>query len=489
MRLSDISEGATRALENANALAANIVRPGLRLGVTGLSRSGKTVFITALIRNLIAGGWLPFFEPAARGQMLRAYLEPSPRETVPTFRYEDHLSAFAQAEPTWPQSTKRVTQLRLTIDYEPAGLVGWAVKRRAFHLDIVDYPGEWLLDLPLLRMSYSDWSRETLAMSRETGRRDLSRDWNGFLATIDASGPQNEQQALKGAELFRAYLASCRDDTHALSTLPPGRFLVPGELRDSPALTFMPLDVPADAVAPAGSFWSLMERNYEAYKSHVVTPFFRDHFAKLDRQIVLVDTLAALNAGPEAVHDLERALAGVLTCFRQGRNSWFSSIFSPKIDRILFAATKADHLPQSNHPRLKAVLERLTAKAIERARFAGANVEVLAMASVRSTREGKARHDGAMHPCIIGVPMPGERIAERVFDGREEVALFPGDLPEDPGEALDRGRARPRRGEEDVRFVRFRPPRVFLDATGTAGQIPHIYLDRALQFLVGDCLS
>ena len=38
-------------------------------------------------------------------------------------------------------------------------------------------------------------------------------------------------------------------------------------------------------------------------------PFFRDHFARLDRQIVLVDALAALNAGPDAVRDLERALA------------------------------------------------------------------------------------------------------------------------------------------------------------------------------------
>ena len=49
----------------------------------------------------------------------------------------------------------------------------------------------------------------------------------------------------------------------------------------------------------------MMERRYEAYKTHVVKPFFRDHFARLDRQIVLVDMLAALNAGPAALRDLE----------------------------------------------------------------------------------------------------------------------------------------------------------------------------------------
>ena len=52
-----------------------------------------------------------------------------------------------------------------------------------------------------------------------------------------------------------------------------------------------------------------MERRFEAYKSAVVRPFFRTHFARLDRQIVLVDTLAALDAGPaDSAEDLLRAL-------------------------------------------------------------------------------------------------------------------------------------------------------------------------------------
>ena len=42
----------------------------------------------------------------------------------------------------------------------------------------------------------------------------------------------------------------------------------------------------------------MMERRYEAYKTHVVRPFFRDHFARLDRQIVLVDALARAQLGP-----------------------------------------------------------------------------------------------------------------------------------------------------------------------------------------------
>ena len=41
--------------------------PTVRLGVTGLSRAGKTVFITALIHGLTRGGRFPVFEPFADG--------------------------------------------------------------------------------------------------------------------------------------------------------------------------------------------------------------------------------------------------------------------------------------------------------------------------------------------------------------------------------------------------------------------------------------
>jgi hypothetical protein len=79
-------------------------------------------------------------------------------------------------------------------------------------------------------------------------------------------------------------LRACRDERFAMSLLPPGRFLMPGNLAGSPALTFAPLEVAADGSAPDGSLWAMMRRRYEAYKDVVVRPFFRDHFARLDRR-------------------------------------------------------------------------------------------------------------------------------------------------------------------------------------------------------------
>ena len=212
----------------------------------------------------------------------------------------------------------------------------------------------------------------------------------------------------------------------------------------------------------------MMRRRYEAYKDVVVRPFFRDHFARLDRQIVLVDALAAFNAGPEALHDLEAALAGILDCFRIGRSTLLSSLFRPRIDRILFAATKADHLHHQSHDRLEAVLRRAVAKAAERAEYAGAAIDVVALAAVRATREAQVARGRDKLPSILGTPAPGESANGETFDGETEVATFPGDLPADPEELFKRRLSRP--FQRAVRKGRF--PLPALPAAAARAQRP-----------------
>ncbi|MCK5090049.1 MAG: YcjX family protein, partial [Hyphomicrobiaceae bacterium] len=162
MKASDLTGSAVDVLRNVGAFAHDVVRPTVRLGVTGLSRAGKTVFITALIHNLLAGGRLPFFDAHAQGRLRRAYLEPQPDDDVPRFDYERHLSDLLGDPPRWPQSTRRLSQLRLTLEFEPQGFLDRTLGRDRLHVDIVDYPGEWLLDLPLLNQSYSAWSEQEL---------------------------------------------------------------------------------------------------------------------------------------------------------------------------------------------------------------------------------------------------------------------------------------------------------------------------------------
>lgn len=527
---------ARTALANAGDFAMGLATPTLRLGVTGLSRAGKTVFITALVHNLVNGGRLPLFEPVARGRLVKATLEPQPDDAVPRFDLEDHVATLVD-ERLWPTSTRRVSELRLTLEFQSDGLFARAFGRGRLHLDIVDYPGEWLLDLPLLGKTYAEWSTETLARAATGPHAEIAAPWLDATRGLVPEAPEDEATARRLAALFTDYLRAARADEHALSTLPPGRFLMPGDLEGSPALTFAPLDLAGGTPAPK-SLAAMMARRYEAYKDVVVRPFFRDHFARLDRQIVLVDALQALNAGPEAVADLRDALTGILACFRPGKTSWLASILTRRIDRIVFAATKADHLHRSSHDRLEKILRRLVDDAMTRATFAGAEVDVVALAAVRATREAIVEHDGEKLPAILGQPLPGETMNGEPLDPNIEFALFPGDLPENPESffeptaqraespreehespheepgksdsasmayAVKRNRsgdARPSTESDsqhedsdseleppDLAFVRFRPPHLERTAEGLTLSLPHIRLDRTLQFLLGDRLT
>ncbi|GLK71052.1 YcjX family protein [Ancylobacter dichloromethanicus] len=465
--------------------AEELTSPTLRLGITGLSRAGKTVFTTALIHALMRGGRLPVFQAMHEGRIATARLEPQPDDGVPRFDYEGHLATLVDAR-RWPESTRRISELRLAIDYAPA-----RGGRRTLTLDIVDYPGEWLLDLPLLDQSFADFSASSLALARAPARRPLAGPFLAALEAADPRRPADETEARALAALFTDYLAACRSETVSMSLLPPGRFLMPGDLEGSPALTFAPLNLAEAAEASAGSLHAMMARRFEAYKERIVRPFFRDHFARLDRQIVLIDVLSALNAGPAALADLESALDGILAAFRIGRNSWLSALFRLRIGKVLFAATKADHLHHTSHDPLEAILRRLVERALARAEGAGADIDVVAIAAVRATREAMVKRGRAHLPAIVGVPEAGQHGADD-FDGLAEAAVFPGDLPENPSALFD-----PAHGFNglsdaaggDFRFLRFRPPEVARNADGLALPLPHIRLDRALEFLLGDRLK
>jgi predicted YcjX-like family ATPase len=488
-RLTSLADDALIALDNLADRAGALVNPTIRLGVTGLSRSGKTVFISSLVHNLLHGGRLPLFEAVQSGRVSAVRLEAQPDDAVPRFQYEDHIRALVR-DRVWPDSTRAISELRITLDYQSAS--GWTrlFSPGRLSIDIVDYPGEWLLDLPLLGKDYRTFCEETVALAGTGIRAELSRDWLALTRLANIRADADEMAARELATAFSDYLKACKADDRSLSTLPPGRFLLPGDLEGSPALTFAPLMLPPDGRPDRGSLWAMMERCYEAYKSVVVKPFFREHFARLDRQIVLVDALQAINRGREAVQDLERALTDVLACFRPGTNSLLSSFLGRRIDRVLVAATKADHLHHESHDRLDALTRRLVERAVERIGMAGAGIDVMALASVRATREATVRRDGQDLPVIVGTPMEGETIAGERFDGDKKTAIFPGDLPEDPESLFERIESgSPDVALPDVNVVRFRPPHLEETGSGIKLSVPHIRLDRAMQFLFGDRLA
>ena len=219
--LTTFTDEARIALDTLSGRATGLFSPSLRLGVTGLSRAGKTVFISAFVHNLIHGGRLPLFEAQKSGRIARAFLEQQPDDAVPRFQYEDHIAALVN-DRAWPDSTRAISELRLTIEYESAS--GWSrmFSSGKLSVDIVDYPGEWLLDLPLLGKSFADFSREALELAALPVREDLSRAWRAISAEIDPNADADEMTARRLAESFAAYLKACKLDERALRGLRRG---------------------------------------------------------------------------------------------------------------------------------------------------------------------------------------------------------------------------------------------------------------------------
>ena len=136
---------------------------------------------------------------------------------------------------------------------------------------------------------------------------------------------------------------------------------------------------------------------------------------------------------------------------------------------MLFAATKADHVPVAQHDQLTRLIGDLLFDPINRAGYLGADIGTVAVAALRTTREAKARRDGDVLDCIEGIPVGS--------DAPEVV--FPGLLPESVAAIAETGTGR-------YGFAEFRPP----PDLGRDGRgLPHIRLDRALQFLIGDRLA
>lgn len=469
--ITSIADGVARTFGAVtDTLAAPFSDSVIRLGVTGLSRAGKTVFITSLVANLLNRGRMTGLEAAASGAIQTAYLQPQPDDTIARFKYEDHLAALTARAPFWPEGTKRISELRLSLKVQPTGLLGTFSGPKTIHIDIVDYPGEWLLDLSLLEKDFATWSAE--ALTRLQGRPG-TQDFTALLSSQDLSGPLNEPEAQALARSYTAHLHQSREA--GFSDCTPGRFLLPGDLEGSPVLTFAPL--PLIEKPTRRSLWREFERRYESYKRNVVRPFFYDHFAKIDRQIVLVDVLGAIHAGPQAVEDLRGAMADILGAFRPGKNAFLTRIFAGRrIDKILFAATKADHLHHEQHPELTAITEALLRDAKDRADFAGANTKAMAIAALRTTVEETRRHNGQELGVVRG----------RLLETGAQAAFYPGALPADPGHLLGPARAGAEKWlNADYEVMRFAPAELTLKPGDGP---PHIRLDKAAQFLFGDRL-
>ncbi len=448
----------------------------VRLAVTGLSRAGKTAFITSLVNQLLnanGSARLPMFSASREGHILGVKRLPHEDMHIPKFGYEEGMLSLQSTPPDWPVPTRDVSQIRLALRYRPQkGAMKLFQETATLYLDIIDYPGEWLLDLPLLDMDYLAWSKQQSQML--VGRRkELAREWLSTMADFDPFAPANEAELTQISEAFTQYLYACKAEG-GLHWVQPGRFVLPGELQGAPVLQFFPWifwECCDDAALIAAqkdenTQWGLLTKRYRYYQQHVVKAFYRDHFSKFDRQIVLVDCLQPLNAGPDSFNDMRQALDQLMMSFKYGRTSLLRRLFSPRIDKVLFAATKADHVTPEQHPNLVSLLQQLVHDAWKTASFEGIDMDCISLSSIQATQAGFVTRQGEKRPALRGTTEQGTK-----------QALFPGEVPRRlPTAEFWR--------QQRFEFLSFRP----LDGLQPDEALPHIRMDKALDYLLGDKL-
>jgi hypothetical protein len=110
--------------------------------------------------------------------------------------------------------------LALDVDVPREGLLAPLGPQRR-RLEFLDYPGEWLLDLPLLGQSFADWSEVTLRRLETLNSSETARAFLGFVRGLPL-GVRATRHYMTGHRLYTELLRECatRPDWHCSRTLP-----------------------------------------------------------------------------------------------------------------------------------------------------------------------------------------------------------------------------------------------------------------------------
>lgn len=448
--------------DKARTFGQRLANQHLRLGITGISGAGKTAFLTSLIRQLTQTppSQLPFFQVMQQQRYLGGLPVQNAVAARPRFPFELNLQQMQQGQ--WPASTEALSQITLELRYKPAHplkqkLLDW----QTLTLEITDYPGEWLLDLPMLQLDYPQWCQQVWTLLDSESVRDLAAPFRHQLAQADLSADPLLLQQL--TDSYQQLLLEVKQRQLAV-ILQPGRLLRPAELQGAPLLQLFPLL--SEQLSAPNALNQQLQRHFSDYQQKVVLPFYRDYFAGLDRQVIMADCLGALNRGHQSLTQLQQALMLISQHFSYGPESWWRRLFKPRIDKVLFVASKADLLTPDQHRNLLLLLQQMLQQPLYQQRYQQCETEALAVAAVVSAEFGQVQGREGQTPCLRG----------HLASTGELQTWYPGEVPMSmPSPQL-------------FAHHQFAFPE-FLPLMGPAPTYPlQLRMDLALQFLLGDHL-
>jgi len=455
--LNKISFETIKVLKDLNVDKVFQKRETLKIAVTGLNRSGKTVFITSLINQLISGKRLN------NKTDFIAKIIPLEEKDVKEFDYRSVLNGARDENPKWPQSTTAVSKAILKLEIKSKSSF---FPNKILYIEIIDYPGEWLFDLQMFNKNFEDWSEEMFADINHSSKKEFAKDWQHELSKYDIYGFSDGASDKKIADKYRDYLRTIHD--MGFSIIQPGRNIQGGNIKDFSTLLFSPLPKPKYINPHEDSIYSRFKKRYERYILEIVTPLAENYFSQFDRQIVLVDVLKSLQNGYGSFIDMTHAIKKIIEIYSYGDQSFLKSMVDKRIDRVLFGATKTDYIASSQHVNYQNLLNTVVEDAKKELNIRGIDTKSIIFSSVKSTEDVVKEFQGKELDCLKGL----------VTGSKYPTIEYSGEIP-------DRFPDKQDWVEGKFDFPKFAPtsfPDRDIDA------VPHINMDLIIDYLIGDKL-
>jgi predicted YcjX-like family ATPase len=458
----EIKDSTNSILDDAGKVVDRAFDKHICIGVTGFSGSGKSTFITSLIHQLRYSNeaGLASFLAAREQRILEVNLLPSKGYNL--FDYQAGIDALSSKPPQWPQPTQSLSSCIVQIVYKRNSVFNRVLgETTTFNIEIRDYPGEWLLDLPLIGQSYLNWCFDQTDLAKQNIRKHLLGDLFEQLQTINPFDEIDESQIKQIHQQFKRYLKHCKAE--GLTLIQPGRMLL--EDNHNQSLAFFPLlglhnyDKEALANASDDSVYKVMSQRYQDYIDSIVKPFNKHFFDDLDRQVVLVDALKVISGGQDNFEDMMLAQSRIMDCYKYGSSNALQKLFSTKIERILFVASKPDRVLASQHENLRSLVNDIIVRTCSQKLRNSIYIDTESACSIRCTQQVndllRVTNAEGKRGVVDPIPIPDH------IPTKTEWAALKHWIPE----ALQ-------------------PPEI--EGLANGARLPSIRMDKVLTFLLGD---